>query len=109
MTIIHLESQLSRSFVMRAMSFLFLIMAAGAFATQPVRFNYQARLTDGSGTALQGAHTLYLSLWDGGTSVAASSGTERFAETATVTITGGVVNYAVGSGTNTFGGDLSQV
>lgn len=98
-----------RPWLMAAMSIMVLLVEGGGYATQPPRFNYQAMLKDTSGVPLQGAHTLFLSLWDGGTSGVANSGTQRFAETAAVTASNGVVSHPVGTGTNTFGGALTEL
>src|SRR5262245_50081860 len=88
-------------FVMVAASCALLVVSSlkGAGAAQPVRFNYQARLTDSSGAPLQGSHTLNITVWDGGTSGAANSGIFTFAETANVTLQDGIVNHTVGTGT----------
>src|SRR5262245_13848937 len=47
---------------------LSLLVCQSAFALQPVRFNYQAKLTAQNGAPISGSHTVFLSLWDGGTS-----------------------------------------
>lgn len=78
------------------------------FAAQPPRFNYQAKLTDASGDPLQGTQTLFISLWSGGSSGSANSGTQFFAEQAVVTANNGVVNHVVGTGLNVFGGPLTD-
>nr|ACS83711.1 Kelch-like ECH-associated protein 1 [uncultured bacterium AOCefta2] len=79
-----------------------------AHAAQPVRFNYQAKLSNSSG-ALQGLHTIYVGLWDGGTSGSAGSGTLVYSETAAVTASNGVVNHAVGTGNSSGGpGPLTE-
>ena len=80
-----------------------LLGIAHGFADQPVRFNYQARLTDAAGSPLQGAHTLYLGVWDNGTSGVADSGVLVYSETAAVTLRDGVASHAVGTGTPTSG------
>ncbi|MBX7244833.1 MAG: hypothetical protein K1X53_05005 [Candidatus Sumerlaeaceae bacterium] len=94
----------------RLLTVLCLICAQVAFAGQPVRFNYQAKLTDSSGIPLTGAHTIYASIYVGGTAGAANSGTQVFGESSPISISNGVVNYTVGTGTiDTFGaGALSQ-
>lgn len=97
-----------RSRFVAAIFVILVLVTAQTFATQPARFNYQAKLTNTSGVPLQGPHTLFLSLWEGGTSGAQDSGTKRFAETAAVTASDGIVNHAVGTGSNTFGGTLSE-
>src|SRR5205823_1663055 len=67
------------------------------------RFNYQARLVDALNAPLQGAHILEASLWDGGTSLTANSGTKVYSEIANVTIVGGIVNFVVGTGDSSGG------
>ena len=69
-----------------------------ALATQPVRFNYQARLTDSGGAPLQGLHTLFVTIWSPGNVNTPNGGVQRYGETATVTAVNGVVNHVVGSG-----------
>jgi N-acetylneuraminic acid mutarotase len=79
---------------------LVLVLGSGTgFATPPIRFNYQTRLTDASGSPLQGGHTLFVGVWEGGTAGAANSGTLKYSESAVVTLSDGVASHAVGSGT----------
>src|SRR5438045_3182204 len=75
------------------------LIADAAWATSSVRFNYQAKLTDSGGAPRQGSHTLFFSLWDGGTSVTVDSGTLLYTETTFLPITNGLVSHAVGTGT----------
>nr|ACS83706.1 parallel beta-helix repeat protein [uncultured bacterium AOCefta2] len=77
-------------------SVLAITLVCGA-AQQP-RFNYQAKLSGGGGVPLQGVHTLYFKLFQGGTPGSANSGTEVFSESSAVTITNGVANHTVGTG-----------
>lgn len=67
-------------------------------AAQLTQFNYQAKLSSAAGTPLQGTHTLFLSLWDGGTSSVAGSGTQVYSETANVNASSGIINHAIGTG-----------
>src|SRR5438874_1113551 len=81
------------------LSLVLVLIGASAFGAQPLRFNYQAKLSDTIGTPLQGQHNLFVTLWDGGTSGTANSGTSVYAETAAVTVTNGIANHTVGTGT----------
>lgn len=82
-----------------------LLSGLTASAAQPIRLNYQARLTDMSGAPLSGSHTLYFSLWGGPTASAgvANSGANLFAETAVASFTNGIVTWPIGTGTITSG------
>jgi hypothetical protein len=80
-----------------------IMLCANTHALQPVRFNHQARLTDMSGAALAGDHTVYFSLHQGGDAATANSGANVYAETATVAISNGTLNHAIGSGAVTSG------
>jgi hypothetical protein len=78
----------------------FCVVGAGAvWASQPIRINYQAKLSDGSGVPLSGAHVLTFGIYFGGDANTAGSGTLMYSETGNVTATNGVVNHVVGSGT----------
>ncbi|MGI8908254.1 MAG: hypothetical protein ACR2IE_17410 [Candidatus Sumerlaeaceae bacterium] len=88
---------------MRLLHFL-LIMAIAtscflATAAQPPRFNFQAKLTDNLGAPLTGSHACIFRLYEGGTAAGAGSGTLRYEETATKTLTSGVLSHVVGTGT----------
>lgn len=72
----------------------------------PARYNYQGRLTDGNGSPLQGTHTVFFSLYRGGSAVSAGSGTLLFKESASLVVENGVANHAVGTGANITGGTL---
>ena len=74
------------------------LSAVCVFATQPVQFNYQARLTDPGGAPLQGAHTLYVTIWSPGGVNTPNGGVQRYGETAAVTTVDGIVNHVVGTG-----------
>lgn len=75
------------------------IFVLSANAAQPEQFNYQAILRDADGALLEGPHTLHIGLWEGGTAGAANSGFLRYAETANVSVSDGVVNHVIGTGT----------
>jgi hypothetical protein len=87
---------------MKYVRFIFLlvsmIVAAAVCAAPPVRINYQARLTDASGTPLQGEHSMYFTIYLGG-DADTITGLQVYTESATVTARDGIVNHAVGSGT----------
>src|SRR5437016_37892 len=68
------------------------------WTAQPVRFNYQAKLTDSVGTPLTGMHDLTFWIYQGGTAGDIGSGTQQFKETASVNIQNGIVNHTVGTG-----------
>lgn len=93
----HLEAPVQR------ITFLtFLILAtilSAATASQPPRFNYQARVTDSSGTPLAGSHSCVFRIYDGGTAATTNSGTLKYEETASPIFTAGLVSHAVGTGT----------
>nr|ACS83708.1 parallel beta-helix repeat precursor [uncultured bacterium AOCefta2] len=78
-------------------------------AAQPMRFNYQARLTNGSGIPLQGNHAAYFSLFSGGNPTVADDGTLLFKESANLSILNGAMNHEIGTGTNLFGGSLTTL
>lgn len=78
-----------------------------ANASRPVRINYQARLIGPSGNPLQGAHTIFVGVWDGGTSGVVNSGTQMYSERAAVSLSDGILNYAIGTGTP-LSGSLTQ-
>src|SRR5947207_1955303 len=80
-----------------ACALLFATTSNTARASQPIRINYQAKLNNG-GAPLQGNHTLYFSLWDGGSSGVGNSGTELWSEHVDLAISNGIVNHPVGSG-----------
>src|SRR5947207_3061486 len=84
-----------------------LAAAALGFCAQPATFNYQAKLTDSGGVPLQGSHTLFFSIYEGGDANAAGSGARAYAESAVVTATNGVVSHAVGTGAQLSTGSLS--
>jgi hypothetical protein len=69
-----------------------------AVAGQPPRFNWQGKLTDSSGVPLQGSHTFYFKMFQGGTAGAANSGLSVFEESAALNAQHGVVNHTVGTG-----------
>jgi hypothetical protein len=79
---------------------------AGARAV-PIPINYQAKLTGTGGTPLSGVHTLYFSIYQGGDSSTAGSGTLVFSESASVTAVDGVVSHEIGKGVNIYGTVLS--
>ena len=80
--------------------FLLVLLTPGVSpGGQPVRFNYQAKLSDTSGAPLTGSHTVHFKLYSGGSAGAADSGALVYSETAVLDATNGVVNHAVGSGT----------
>lgn len=70
-----------------------------ALGTPPVRFNYQAKLTDVGGSALNGLHTLYFTIFHGGDADTAHSGAPVYGESADLTLTNGVVSHTIGTGT----------
>lgn len=74
----------------------------------PLQFNFQAKLTGPSGAALSSTHTLTIGLYQGGSANLTGSGTKVFEESASVLVQSGIVNYVVGSGSNSFGGPLSE-
>src|SRR5262245_35967385 len=78
-------------------------VAFSAFA-QPAAFNYQAKLTDSVGAPLQGPHTMYFSLFEGGSEGVANDGVLLFKESASVGAVNGIVSHAVGTGANLMGG-----
>ncbi|MBX7245044.1 MAG: hypothetical protein K1X53_06075 [Candidatus Sumerlaeaceae bacterium] len=86
----------------------FLVAIVGSGCAQPARFNYQAKLTDSGGAPLTGAHTLYFSLFQGGSLGVADSGTLVFKESAAISIVNGVASHSVGTGSNITGGALSK-
>lgn len=76
-------------------------------ADPPGRFNYQARLTDSGNNPLNGSHTLFFSIYQGGTSGSAGSGLLVYKESKGSLISDGLVSHEVGSGTVLFGNALS--
>jgi N-acetylneuraminic acid mutarotase len=82
-----------------ALWLLQLLTAGVLSAGQPVRFNYQGRLSDSGGAPLSGSHTIHFKLFSGGSAAAADSGSLVYYETAVVTAANGGVTHAVGSGT----------
>lgn len=84
-----------------------LSLVVAGFA-QPARFNYQAKLTTATGQPLQGTHSMYFSLYAGGSPVAADDGTLLFKESASVDVSDGVANHSIGTGVNVFGGALTS-
>jgi hypothetical protein len=91
---------------------LVIALAAAAALMQPAwavppRFHYQARLTDSGGAPINGAATLFVGIYQGGSAGTANSGTKMYEETAAVTASQGVVDHAVGGGTPTFGSALT--
>lgn len=78
----------------------FAVMAPGA---PPLQFNYQARLTDSGGAPLQGIHNAYFGIYQGGDSSTANSGANAYSETVAATVTNGILNQTVGTGTVTSG------
>jgi hypothetical protein len=86
-----------------AIPLLFTAVSSALFAAEPASFNYQAKLTNASGIALTGSHTLYVSLYRGGTADSANSGEQLYGETITVIPVNGVVDFAVGNGVVTSG------
>jgi hypothetical protein len=66
-------------------------------ATQPVRFNYQARIVDSNNVALNGTHSLTFKIFQGGTATTADSGTPIFTETVMVTLSNGVASVPLGN------------
>lgn len=90
------------------------IITAGIVATVTVvalagpGINYQAKLAGAGGGLLQGSHSIYFSIWDGGTSNTANSGTQVFGESTSITVSNGIVNHVLGTGTDTFGNPLSS-
>lgn len=79
------------------------LACSGAFASIPVRFNYQARLTDSGGTPLTGTHNVAFAIYSGGSSDVADSGDLLYSEAAVIQVTNGVINHIVGTGTVVFG------
>lgn len=78
-----------------------------ALVTATPLINYQAKLTDSGGNPVSGTHTMYFSIYLAGNEMTSGSGTLQFSESASVgPIGGGVVNHAIGSGTNIFGSSL---
>ncbi|MGI8905277.1 MAG: Kelch repeat-containing protein [Candidatus Sumerlaeaceae bacterium] len=84
------------------------MFCVSASATQPVRINYQAKLTGAGGSALESTHTLFFSIWRGAAGVGPSPGTQVFGEQAALNVSNGVVNHTVGTGTVLFGGPLTD-
>src|SRR5206468_3265736 len=68
------------------------------FAISP-NFNYQVKLTDGSGAPLTGTHTIFFSLFQGGTSETAESGSVLYRENAAIGLVDGIADHTVGTGT----------
>ncbi|MBX7245804.1 MAG: hypothetical protein K1X53_09910 [Candidatus Sumerlaeaceae bacterium] len=69
--------------------------------------NYQAKLTTATGgLPLNGSHTLYFSIWQGGSAGVADSGFKMYEESAVVTATNGIVDHTVGTGSILLGGPL---
>lgn len=81
-----------------------IMLTSLAAATQPVRFNYQAKLTDANGLPLEGPHAMYFSIWSPGGVGTPNGGTQWYGEVTTVTITKGVANHVVGTGDDSFFG-----
>lgn len=79
------------------------LMGAAGFAIQPLQFNYQARLNDSDGSPLEGVHTAYFSLYQGGDAATANSGNHVYTETAAISFSDGVINHTVGTGAVTTG------
>lgn len=79
------------------------LLVACAFAVQPARFNYQAKLSDSSGVPLQGNHTIYFSIFAGGSRTIVGSGANVYSEYASVPAAAGVVNHVIGTGAITSG------
>jgi hypothetical protein len=75
-----------------------LLGASKAPATQPVRFNYQSRLTDHTGSPLNGGHTLIFRIYEGGTAAGQDSGTLLYSESIGVNLTGGIASCTLGAG-----------
>lgn len=85
------------------------LISIGAFATQPVQFNYQAKLTDSNGAPLEGTHTFYFSIWSPGNINVPDGGTLRYSETVSLNAANGIINHAVGTGDHTaFGSPLDD-
>ena len=86
---------------------LLLCAAATALGSQPATFNYQSKLTDSGGAPLQGVHTMFFSIYEGGDANTAGSGALAYSESASVIASNGIVSHAVGTGTTLSTGSLS--
>jgi hypothetical protein len=82
---------------------LALFSRIGHAAADVYTFNYQAKLTSATGDPLEGSHTFYFRIIQGGSAGDPLSGNIIYAETASVAAADGVVNHAIGSGTPTTG------
>ena len=71
---------------------LYLGIFTTAMAAFPAAINFQGRLTDASGNAINGTESIVFSIWN-----AATSGSELWNETQSVTVSSGIYNVAVGS------------
>jgi hypothetical protein len=101
-----------RYFMFLRQSGMVLLLMAGvavsSAAVTPLRFNYQGKLADAAGNPLSGNHTLFFSLWQGGSAGASNTGTKVFEEQAVVNIINGVASHPVGGGTSQLPGALTQ-
>lgn len=70
---------------------------SSAFASQPIRINYQSRVQTG-GAAATGTHMFSFSIWRGGSKDAGNSGANLWSETVALTVTDSVVSHTLGTG-----------
>jgi len=68
------------------------LLASSAWCQVPQLLNYQARLTDSSGSSLTGSHQITFAVYD-----AATDGTALWSETQTVVVTNGLLATLLGS------------
>lgn len=94
----------SRAIVTSLALMVMFLFTAGITIPQPI--NYKAKLKNSSGQPLTGSHTIYASIYQGGSPGVAGSGTLKFSEHGTVNLTDGILDFGIGQHTNTFGSNL---